>query len=148
MEDKNSRWTLDSYTSHNEAMRIADEKFQAERDRRYSERWKAQEKAAENLKEYQNEFRGSLEDLSTKQATKLELAAAIKTVTDKIDLQSATLSELRSRLDVGNPTVAALQNQYSTSLGRGEGVAKAVAYLISGISVIFGVVGILIAVLK
>jgi len=33
----NKIWNLESYTLHNEAMRVADEKFQTERDRRYAE---------------------------------------------------------------------------------------------------------------
>lgn len=35
--DKNSVWTIETYAIHNEAMRVADEKFQAERDKRYAE---------------------------------------------------------------------------------------------------------------
>ncbi len=30
-------WTLEAYIEHNEALRLAEERFQAERDRRYSE---------------------------------------------------------------------------------------------------------------
>lgn len=86
-------------------------------DKRYEERWIAQEKAAENLKEYQNEFRGALDDVSTKQATKVELNTAIKTLSDKIDVQAGLLSDLRSRLDVGNPAISALQNQQAISKG-------------------------------
>ncbi len=33
-----SGWTVDTYAAHNEALRHADDKFQAERDRRYTER--------------------------------------------------------------------------------------------------------------
>ena len=38
-------WTIDAYVSHNEALREAEEKFQAERDRRYAEVREEQEKA-------------------------------------------------------------------------------------------------------
>lgn len=38
MEEKiSSKWTIETYFAHNEAMRISEEKFQAERDRRYTE---------------------------------------------------------------------------------------------------------------
>lgn len=40
-----SDWTLPSYIAHNEAIRTAEEKFQQERDRRYSEVKLAEEKA-------------------------------------------------------------------------------------------------------
>lgn len=38
-------WTIESYVAHNEALRIADEKFQTERDRRYTEVGVEKEKA-------------------------------------------------------------------------------------------------------
>jgi vacuolar-type H+-ATPase subunit H len=38
-------WSLDAYVAHNEALRSAEDKFQAERDRRYSEVKNAEEKA-------------------------------------------------------------------------------------------------------
>lgn len=42
---KGSPWTIESYVVHNEALRIADEKFQTERDRRYTEVGIEKEKA-------------------------------------------------------------------------------------------------------
>lgn len=88
-----------------------------ERDLRYHERWAAQEEAAKNLKEYQNEFRGSLSDLSTKMATKDELSASIKALFDKIEAQEKVNTEFRSRLDIGNPAIGSIQNQLATSQG-------------------------------
>jgi len=41
----NEKWTIESYVAHNEALRIADEKFQTERDRRYTEVGIEKEKA-------------------------------------------------------------------------------------------------------
>lgn len=38
-------WTFESYATYNEALRLADEKFQAERDRRYTEVGVEKEKA-------------------------------------------------------------------------------------------------------
>jgi len=45
MLDKN--WTLESYVIHNEALRVAEEKFQNERDRRYKEVQIEKEKAVQ-----------------------------------------------------------------------------------------------------
>lgn len=42
---KGSPWTIESYVIHNESLRIADEKFQTERDRRYTEVGIEKEKA-------------------------------------------------------------------------------------------------------
>jgi hypothetical protein len=44
------KWTLDAYIEHNEAMRVADQRFQDERDRRYTE-VKAAEAEALRIKE-------------------------------------------------------------------------------------------------
>lgn len=45
MTDVNNPWTIESYVLHNESMRLADEKFQTERDRRYTEVGIEKEKA-------------------------------------------------------------------------------------------------------
>lgn len=50
MTPKPTGWTLDTYAAHNEALRASEEKFQAERDRRYAE-VKAAEGQALNVKE-------------------------------------------------------------------------------------------------
>ena len=45
MVETNHRWTVESYAIHNEALRVAEEKFQQERDRRYQEVKDAEGKA-------------------------------------------------------------------------------------------------------
>lgn len=45
MTDVNNPWTIESYVLHIEALRLADEKFQTERDRRYTEVGIEKEKA-------------------------------------------------------------------------------------------------------
>jgi len=45
MGDPKAHWTLEAYVVHNEALRVSEEKFQAERDRRYTEVKNAEEKA-------------------------------------------------------------------------------------------------------
>lgn len=103
-------------------MRVSYERqISDERDRRYQERWAAQEDAAKNLKEYQNEFRGALSDLSTKMATKDELLAAVRSLSDKIEAQEKVNTEFRSRLDVGNPAIGTIQNQLAASQGIRQG---------------------------
>lgn len=102
-----------------------------ERDQRYAERWKAQEEATRNLKEYSNEYRGSLNDLSTKMATKTEVITAVQAVVDKIEAQDKVNTEFRSRLDVGNPDVRSLQTAQATQLGSRLSTDKLIAYLIA-----------------
>lgn len=78
MSDK---WTVETYAAHNEALRLADLRFNDERDRRYSERFeankaalavalstatKADEKTEQALKEYKtgaNEWRDTVKDI-------------------------------------------------------------------------------------
>lgn len=119
-----------------------------ERDLRYQERWAAQEEAAKNLKEYQNEFRGSLSDLSTKMATKDELQATMKSIGEKIDALDKVSTEFRSRLDIGNPTISTIQQQLASSQGKTLGADKTVAYVIAAISILFGLAGLIITIIK
>jgi len=36
-DDSSTKWTIETYVKYNEGMRESEEKFQAERDRRYTE---------------------------------------------------------------------------------------------------------------
>lgn len=108
-----------------------------ERDKRYQERWAAQEEAAKNLKEYQNEFRGSLNDLSTQMAKKDELAAGLRSVIEKIEAQEVVNREFRSRLDIGNPAIGNLQQQLATNQGitQGTNITKSDIYRAIGLGI-------------
>lgn len=110
-------WTIGSLKAYHDMMISYERQIADERDRRYHERWSAQEEAAKNLKEYQNEFRGSLSDLSTKMATKDEMLAVAKGLSEKIEAQEKVNTEFRSRLDIGNPAIGALQQQQAISAG-------------------------------
>lgn len=98
-EDRPSAWTIDSLKELTETRLSAHENLSLERDRRYQERFEAQEHATAYAQEKANEFRGALDDLSTKQATKLELTTMNKTLSDKIDVQANLIGDLRSRID-------------------------------------------------
>lgn len=115
-----------------------------QRDLRYQERWAAQEEAAKNLKEYQNEFRGSLSDLSTKMATKDELQAVSRGLIDKIEAQEKVNTEFRSRLDVGNPAIGTIQNQLATSQGMKTQSDLTRSDMFKYLSAIVGILGALI----
>lgn len=115
-----------------------------ERNSRYKERWTAQEEAAKNLKEYQNEFRGSLSDLSTKMATKDELFTAIKGMSEKIDALDKVNAEFRSRLDIGNPAISALQNQQAISKGMLQGSEITMGKIYAAIGAVGAVLGIVV----
>lgn len=116
-----------------------------ERDKRYHERWAAQEEAAKNLKEYQNEFRGALTDLSARMATKDELLAAIRSLSEKIEAQEKVNTEFRSRLDIGNPAIGSIQNQLANNSGKSSGASTTIAYIVTAISIAFGALGMILA---
>lgn len=124
------------------------EKVIALNDTRYNERWSAQEAATKYSQEKANEFRGALDDVSSKQATKVELATAVKTLSDKIDVSSTLIAELRSRLDVGNPAIAALQNQNSRSQGQDSGSDKTWAVIGKVVPILIGLGGLLYGIFK
>jgi hypothetical protein len=100
-------WTVETYAVHNEAMRSADEKFQAERDRRYTETNIEREKAlkiketadlaalglAREIQTYKdekaNELRSQIESERGTYATRSDLQAA----TEKLEITVKPLVE-------------------------------------------------------
>lgn len=85
---------------HFAELRACDLRFDAERDRRYEDRWKAAEKAvavaeanAEKWRQNANEWRGTVDDLTKLLPSRSELAA--------IELQIAELKEARLRDEGG-----------------------------------------------
>lgn len=139
-----SEWTIGSLKAHHDMMIAYERQILDERDQRYHERWAAQEAAAKSLKEYQNEFRGALSDLSTKMATKDELLAAIRSLSDKIEAQEKVNTEFRSRLDIGNPAIGSIQQQLATSQGQANGSQITIGRIYAAIAAVGGVLGIII----
>lgn len=137
-----SEWTTGTLKIYHDAIIGYERQISNERDLRYQQRFEAQEAATKNLKEYTNEYRGALNDLSSNMATKVEVTTAVASLTEKIDTQSNLIGELRSRLDTGNP---AIQSQLDTSSGRSIGIEKTIAYVVTAISIAFGVVGMILA---
>lgn len=139
-----SEWSIGSLKAHHDMMISYERQIVDERHERYRERWAAQEEAAKNLKEYQNEFRGSLSDLSTKMATKDELLAAIRGLSEKIDALDKVSTEFRSRLDVGNPAIQSLQNQQALSSGIQQGGQITMGRIYAAVGAVGVILGMLI----
>lgn len=136
-----SGWTVDTLKQFHDTVIEYEQKLSIERDKRYQERWQAQQDASQALKEYQNEFRGALTDLSTKQATKVELETSNKTLTDKIDVNNIEVSTLRSRLDIGPVGLSSLTSKVDISQARGTGLYDAWKILLGalgGAAIIYG----------
>lgn len=122
--DVPSGWTLSAYIAHSEALRSAEEKLQAERDRRYAEVKSAEEKAlrvkeqadrdalglAREIQTYKdekaNELREQINSERGLYATKDDLTSAIKemsaTIRPVVDFMTATQGgHAQRRADVG-----------------------------------------------
>lgn len=143
-EKQVSGWTVDTLKEYHDLRIDYERQLSDERGDRYKERWQAQEAASKYAQEKANEFRGSLDDLSSKQATKVELATAIQTITEKIDVQSGLIGELRSRLDIGNPAIATLQNAQAAQAGLKLGADVTWGKVVTLVSVVGGVLTIII----
>lgn len=91
-----------------------------------------------------NEFRKSLDDLGQKMQTKLEAQALQKSNDDKFGEHGKQLSDLRSRLDVGNPAINALQNQQAINKGILQGSDITMGKIYAAIGAAGAILGILV----
>lgn len=137
-------WSVGSLKAYHDMMVSYERQVADERDRRYQERWAAQQTASEQLKEYQNEFRGALTDLSALQATKSELKALEKTLEDKIEANTSALGEIRSRLDVGNPALTSIQQQIAVRDGLTQDKQVTLGKIYAAIGAAVAVIGLVV----
>lgn len=79
------------------------------------------EAAQGNVNETQNEFRGSLKDQATTQMPRAEAEVTFRELRGLIAAQDQVITGLRSRLDVGPPSLGALQARSDADLGRRAG---------------------------
>lgn len=146
----------------------------AERDRRLDERFEAQEKAVTSalaaaekatnaalaasdkavqkseeaqlrVNVTQNEFRGTLADQATLQMPRLEAENTFRELRNQTADVKVLLDELRSRVDVGPPSLAALQAQSDLGRGRTSGVQTTATTLIAGVVALVAVLAFLAA---
>jgi hypothetical protein len=133
----NSGWTLETYAMHNEALRLAEARFQAERDRRYAEVNIEKEKALK-IKE-------------TADLAALQLAREIQTYKDEkanelreqigsergLYARKADLAALGEKVEA---TVAPLAAYVAAQQGREKGISLSWAVLMGAIT-LMGVLG-------
>lgn len=79
------------------------------------------EAAQGNVNETQNEFRGSLKDQATTQMPRAEAEVTFRELRGLIAAQSEVITGLRSRLDVGPPSLSELQTRSDQTQGRLSG---------------------------
>ena len=120
-----SGWTVDTLKEHLEAVIDGN-------DRRYQQRFDAQEAANKYSQEKSNEFRGSLEDIGKKQMPRTEAEALIRASEEKAAAAAGSNSD----------KIDQLQARMDRNEGRSGGFSAGWGYLIGAI----GLIGSLIAI--
>jgi hypothetical protein len=131
-----SGWTIDTYAAHNEALRVAEERYQTERDRRYTEVGVEREKALK-IKE-------------TADLAALGLAREIQTYKDEkanelreqINAERglyASKSDLEAAVQKIEETLKPIQEFVSAQRGRSGGTDNVWKYVFLVIAAVVGV---------
>lgn len=128
MED-NTKWNIETYAAHNEALRKAEDKFQEERDRRYREieqvKKEAEDKAlhlARDIQIYKDEKANELREQINTERLLYVRKDDLKAIEDKYDALLKPLS-----------------NFVALKQGSIKGVDKALYYIIAIAGVIAGI---------
>ena len=132
----NVHWTADAYAIHNEALRAAEEKFQAERDRRYAELAIEREKAL-GIKEKADlaalQLAREIQSYKDEKANELreQINSERRHYASRDDLASA-MAKIELQLDPLTKFVASQQ-------GRREGITVSASVLVGSITAVVGV---------
>lgn len=134
-----SGWTFDTYAAHNEAMRVAEEKFQQERDRRYAEVKSAEEKALRVKEQADRDALGLAREI---QAYKDEKANELREqigserglYATKADL-SATADKLGAQIQPLVTFMASVQGQSSGANNSRNDMVRLVTLLVGLIAI-------------
>ena len=79
--------------------------------------------AQKGINASQNEFRATLRDQALTFMPRAETESLVRELRGLIGAQSETISELRSRLDIGPPSLSTLQTRSDENVGRRAGAA-------------------------
>lgn len=101
--------------------------------------------AQKGVNEGQNEFRGTLRDQALTFMPRAETESLVRELRGLIAAQAEALSVLRSRLDVGPPSLGVLQSRSDESVGRRQSSTQGWVYVGMGFSILFGVAGLALA---
>jgi hypothetical protein len=143
-----SAWTVDTYAAHNEALRGAQEKFENERDRRYTEVNIEKEKA---LKIKETADLAALSLARDIQIYKDEKANELREQINRERGHYASQGDVRAATEKLEATIAPLVNYVNQQQGKGAGIST-IGALIIGVFVIISSMaacaGVLYATLK
>ena len=128
--DNNTKWTIDTYAVHNEALREAEAKFQEERDRRYTEVNQAKEAAHDNALRLAREI----------QIYKDEKANELREQINSERLLYVRKDEITSMQDKYDSVLKPMLEFVAAKQGSEKGVDKTLYYLIALIGIGIGVI--------
>lgn len=129
------KWSIESYAAHNEALRIAEEKLQTERDRRYAEVKAAEEKAllvkqraddqalslAREIQTYKDEKANELREQIGRERGMYATKADIAAITEKFEALNKPVVEFMAQ-----------------AMGRGSGMSSTWSMIALGVSLLIG----------
>jgi hypothetical protein len=124
-------WTVDTLKEYLE-------RRDDDADKRYEQRFAAQEAATKYAQDKANEFRGSLDDIGKKQMPRTEAEAMFRALSDKAEAGARTNAE----------KIDALQARLDRNEGRSGGLSAGWGYLIGAIGLIGALVAIVLALRK
>jgi hypothetical protein len=143
-----SAWTVDTYATHNEALRSAEEKFQLERDRRYTEVNIEKEKA---LKIKETADLAALSLARDIQIYKDEKANELREQINRERGFYASKNDVTASAEKIEAIIAPLLTYVNQQQGRGGGISMMGAIVVGAFIVLSGIsaiAGLLYAMLK
>lgn len=140
-----SGWTVNTYAAHNEALRAAEEKFEQERDRRYSEVNLEKEKA---LKIKETADLAALQLAREIQQYKDEKANQLREQINSERGLYATKGDLLAAMEKVEATVKPLSVFVQSQRGRREGVTVGTGFIVAALGTFATLITVIIVVAR
>jgi aminopeptidase N len=128
-------WTTETYAAHNEALRRAEERFQTERDRRYSEVAVEREKALEIKNEADKAALGLAREIQT---YKDEKANELREQINSERGLYATKEDVANAVDKVEATIQPLSDYITSQQGRSDATTEQKGVSTQWLLAIFG----------
>lgn len=129
MESKRG-WTVETYAAHNEALRIAAERFEQERDRRYAEVKSAEEKALKVKEEADRAALGLAREI---QSYKDEKANQLREQINAERGQYATRIDLKAAVEKLEAILGPLASFVSSQTGGSRGMRDMWGWIVAAV---------------
>lgn len=131
------KWTIDTYAAHNEALRVAEKDFLAERDRRYTEVQVEKEKAV-RIKDEAD--RAALQLSRDSQIYKDEKANELRSQIERERGNYALKTDLVATVEKIEATLKPVVDYVSGQQGGIKGADKTLMYIIISANIVIGII--------